>query len=107
MNISELREIALNGEECLEINWEKLDSDASYAQDFEHIVSVAISNIPNLEYLHSKLSAGESVLFDEQPSPLKFIDLETYLTLVESELVAGYQVQEMWARYQAVKEAVS
>ncbi len=101
MELSELKAFARQEE--IEINWDKLDSDPFYADDFERVVQSAVNHIPQLEQLHTKLAAGESVAFEGQASPLKFMDLESYLYLVETELFAAYQIQDVHERYHLIK----
>jgi len=106
MTLEEIKEIAINHPDQLEINWDKLDSDPKYKQDFEDIVSKSLLMLPTIESIYLKLTAGESVTFEGQSTSLAPEDIEEYKEIVEDELFSGYQMLDMYARYLAVENVI-
>ena len=106
MRLVEIKEIAINHPDQLEINWDKLDSDPKYKQDFEDIVSKSLLMLPTIESIYLKLTAGESVTFEGQSTSLAPEDIEEYKEIVEDELFSGYQMLDMYARYLAVENVI-
>jgi len=107
MTLEEIKHIAFTHPDQLEINWDKLDSDPKYKQDFEDIVSNTLRIIPTIEDIYTKLAAGESVAFGGEPTSLNPAQIEEYKDIVEDELFNGYQMLEMYSRYLAVKSITS
>lgn len=106
MRLEEIKEIAINHPDQLEINWDKLDSDPKYKQDFEDIVSKSLLMLPTIESIYLKLTAGESVTFEGESTSLDPEDVERYKDIVEDELFNGYQMLDMYARYLAVENVI-
>ena len=106
MTLEEIKEIAINHPDQLEINWDKLDSDPKYKQDFEDIVSKSLLMLPTIESIYLKLTAGESVTFEGESTSLDPEDVERYKDIVEDELFSGYQMLDMYSRYLAVENVI-
>ena len=106
MRLEEIKEIAINHPDQLEINWDKLDSDPKYKQDFEDIVSKSLLMLPTIESIYLKLTAGESVTFESESTSLDPEDVERYKDIVEDELFNGYQMLDMYTRYLAVENVI-
>ena len=106
MTLEEIKHIAINHPDQLEINWDKLDSDPKYKQDFEDIVSKSLMMLPTIESIYLKLASGESVTFEGHPTSLAPEDIEEYKDIVEDELFNGYQMLDMYARYLAVENVI-
>jgi hypothetical protein len=101
MNIDEIKKEAALAANKIDINWESLDNP-TYRKDFENVLKRAMVLIPDLEGLYAKLSSGKSVLLPDEPTSLKFEDIEQYRTLVEDELFNGYILQEIYHKYESV-----
>ena len=106
MTLEEIKHIAINHPDQLEINWDKLDSDPKYKQDFEDIVSKSLMMLPTIESIYLKLSAGESVTFEGESTSLEPEQIEEYKDIVEDELFSGYQMLDMYSRYLAVENVI-
>ena len=106
MTLEEIKHIAINHPDQLEINWDKLDSDPKYKQDFEDIVSKSLMMLPTIESIYLKLSAGESVTFEGERTSLEPAQIEEYKDIVEDELFSGYQMLDMYSRYLAVENVI-
>jgi len=106
MTLEEIKHIAINHPDQLEINWDKLDSDPKYKQDFEDIVSKSLMMLPTIESIYLKLSAGESVTFEGESTSLEPAQIEEYKDIVEDELFSGYQMLDMYSRYLAVENVI-
>ena len=105
MTLDEIKEIAYTFPEQIEICWDKLDSDPKYKNDFESVVSNALKMLPELEGIYTKLTNGQNVVIREFPNEdtsLNHEQKEEYISLVEEELFAGYQMQLMWDTYKKV-----
>jgi len=107
MTLEEIKHIAINHPDQLEINWDKLDSDPKYKQDFEDIVSKSLLMLPTIESIYLKLTAGESVTFEGESTSLDPEDVERYKDIVEDELFSGYQMLDMYSRYLAVENVIN
>lgn len=103
MDLTEIRKIARDSAGELTINWDQIDNDPSYTFDFERLMQRSQEMLPELEMIHKKLSEGKSVAFEGEDSPLKYEDKEQYQHLIEAELFAGYQLQDLWERYNLIK----
>ena len=106
MTLEEIKYIAFSHPDQIEINWDKLDADPKYKQDFEDIVSKSLMMLPTIESIYLKLTAGESVTFEGESTSLDPEDVERYKDIVEDELFSGYQLLDMYARYQAVENVI-
>jgi hypothetical protein len=106
MRLEEIKEIAINHPDQLEINWDKLDSDPKYKQDFEDIVSKSLLMLPTIESIYLKLTHGENITFEGEPTSLDPEDVERYKDIVEDELFSGYQMLDMYSRYLAVENVI-
>jgi hypothetical protein len=107
MNLAEIKHIAETFPEQIEICWVKIESDPKYRKDFEKVVTKALEFLPELENIHTRLTTGKHAVYDTQFTTLNPAMVEEYLDKVEEELFAGYQMQEMWNRYQAVMNLVN
>ena len=106
MTLEEIKNIAINHPDQLEINWDKIDSEPMYAEQFEFSLSLVTEKIPDLESLYTKLTSGKSVLFHNTDTPLKHDDIEKYTQLVAEELIAAYEMADLYDRYQKVKNVI-
>ena len=106
MTLEEIKHIAFSHPDQLEINWDKLDSDPKYKQDFEDIVSKSLMMLPTIESIYLKLTAGESVTFEGESTSLEPAQIEEYKDIVEDELFSGYQMLDMYSRYLAVENVI-
>ena len=107
MRLEEIKEIAVNHPDQLEINWDKLDADPKYKQDFEDIVSKSLLMLPTIESIYLKLTAGENVTFEGESTSLDPAQIEEYKEVVEDELFSGYQMLDMYSRYLAVQNVIN
>ena len=107
MTLEEIKHIAFSHPDQIEINWDKLDSDPKYKQDFEDIVSKSLMMLPTIESIYLKLSAGESVTFEGESTSLEPAQIEEYKDIVEDELFSGYQMLDMYSRYLAVQNVIN
>ena len=106
MTLEEIKEIAINHPDQIEICWEKLDSDPKYVQDFEDVVSKSLMMLPTIESIYLKLTNGESVTFEGGTTSLEPAQIEEYKEIVEDELFSGYQMLWMYHKYLAVKNVI-
>ena len=104
--LQEIRELAINDPEQIQICWDKLDSDPKYKEEFEEVVWRTLALMPMLEEMHTKLTNGQSVMFEGEETPLNLKQIDEYKDLLENELFAGYQMALMWYKYEKVKEIV-
>lgn len=106
MTLEEIKHIAINHPDQLEVNWDMLDADPKCKQDFEDVVYKSLLMLPTIENIYLKLTAGESVTVEGQSTSLDPEDVERYKDIVEDELFSGYQLLDMYARYQAVENVI-
>ena len=106
MTLEEIKHIAINHPDQLEINWDKLDADPKYKQDFEDIVSKSLLMLPTIESIYLKLTHGENITFEGEATSLDPEDVERYKDIVEDELFSGYQMLDMYSRYLAVENVI-
>jgi hypothetical protein len=104
--LQEIRQLAIDDPEQIQICWDKLDSDPKYKEEFEEVVTNTLTLMPMLEEMHTKLMNGKSVMFDGEETPLNLKQIDEYKDLIENELYAGYQMAFMWYKYEKVKEIV-
>jgi len=105
MNINQLKADAALAADQIDIQWGKLENP-KYRKDFEHTLRRATTFVPELESLYKKLTAGESVLNPDEPTPLSYEDMEKYSALVEEELFNGYVLQSLYHKYNAVENVI-
>ena len=86
MTLDEIKNIAINHPDQLEINWDKIDSEPMYAEQFEFSLSLVTEKIPDLESLYTKLTSNTQ--------------------LVVGELLAAYEMADLYDRYQKVKNVI-
>lgn len=103
MQLAEIRNNAKQAATNIEIDWDFLESDPRARETFEGILQRAVEMIVSMENLHSKMVEGQSVLFDGEESSLTYEMREEYLALVEEELFAAYQVQDVYERYNLIR----
>lgn len=103
MTLDDIKTMAWNHPEQLEINWDKLENP-TYRQDFEAIVSKSLLMIPMLETLYTKLEQGEHITVEGEDTSLNYDEIETYKALTADELFSGYQLLDMYSRYLAVNQ---
>jgi hypothetical protein len=104
--LREIQELAINDPEQIQICWDKLDSDPKYKEEFEEVVLNTLGLMPMLEQMYTKLTNGQSVMFEGEETPLNLKQIDEYKDLIENELYAGYQMALMWYKYEKVKEIV-
>ena len=104
--LDEIRKLALDDPEQIEVCWDKIDSDPKYKEEFEEVVCNTLGLMPMLEQMHTKLSNGQSVMFEGKDTPLTIEQIDEYKDIIENELFAGYQMAYMWYKYEKVKEIV-
>lgn len=92
MNLADIRQEARKAASDIEIQWDRIDSDPFYKADFEGTIRMAIEAIPQIEHAWTLL----------QDTPEDWDKRELMLGLVEEELFASYQIQDLWDRYQQV-----
>lgn len=107
MTLDELKNHVKNYPEQIEICWDKLDEDIKYKEEFENVVTAALSTIPTMESIYNKLTANKSVLVAGMDTALKRDEVENYLDVLEDELFAAYQIQIMWETYQKVQDVIN
>ena len=107
MTLDEIKHIAVTFPEQIEINWDKIDEDPTYRQEFEQVVSTALKTLPMLEDIHRRLSTGTHAVFDTQFTTINPAGVAEYLDAVEEELFAAYQMGVMWDAYQKVQNVIN
>lgn len=103
MELNDIKRIAKQMSHDIQIQWDMLEQDPQYVVEFERVLSRANQLLPDLETLYQTIQEGKSVLSPDEDTPLTFEQKETYLHLLEEELLAGYELQEVWERYQLIK----
>ena len=101
--LQEIKQEALYASQEISIMWEKLDTDPLYRSDFENILKQCAALIPDIERLYNKLVRGENVLEDGMDTMISEDDREVFLDRLEDELMASYQVLDLWNRYQLIE----
>jgi hypothetical protein len=105
MDINTLKEEAAVAADQIDIQWGKLENP-TYRKDFERTLIKASAYVPELENLYTKLTAGESVLFPNEESPLSYEDMEKYSGIVQEELFNGYVLEALYKKYRAVEDVI-
>lgn len=103
MELAEIRNNAKETARDIEIDWDFIDSNELYRETFENILKRAVDMLVGMENLHSKMVEGKSVLFDGEESSLTYEMREEYLALLEEELFAAYQIQDVYERYNLIR----
>jgi hypothetical protein len=103
MELNDIKRIAKEMSHTIEIQWDMLEQDPQYVADFEQTLRRAALFLPDLETLYQTIQSGKSVLSPDEDTPLTFEQKEAYLHLLEEELLAGYELREVWERYQLIK----
>lgn len=104
MTLAEIRHIAETHPEQIQICWDKIDEDPTYKEEFESVVTGALSTLSTMETIYTKLTANQHAFVDGMDTSLNRDEIERYLEALEEELFAGYQMQLMWDAYQKVNE---
>jgi len=105
MNIDQMKEDAAIAADQIDIRWKKLENP-EYRREFENTLQRACMFVPELENLYKKLTAGESVLFPNEQTPLGYEDMEKYSGLVEEELFNGYVLQALYHKYTEIERVM-
>ena len=106
MTLTELKDMAFNCPDQLEICWDKIDADPAYTQEFEDVVSKALMMIPMLENIYTKLTVGKHVLVEDTNTHLTDMQRDDYTELVAEELFSAYQMSAMYTRYLEVQNVI-
>jgi hypothetical protein len=80
--LQEIRQLAIDDPEQIQICWDKLDSDPKYKEEFEEVVTNTLTLMPMLEEMHTKLMNGKSVMFDGEETPLNLKQIDEYKDLI-------------------------
>lgn len=83
----------------IDIGWETLDGQESV---FEGMITGALAYLADMEFIYQQAY----VLTQEAPDELPPRWTYELLPRIVQELTAGYQVLEIWHRYQAVNDAI-
>ena len=105
MDIKQIETEAAIAADQIDINWEALENP-EYRKDFESVLSKAVKFIPELESLYTKLTAGKSVMNEDEDTPLGFEDVEKYSDLVAEELFNGYVLQSLYHKYTEIERVM-
>lgn len=89
MTLQELETLATT-QNTLTIGWEHL-ARAADRNDFEVAMAHAMSHIADLERIYEELLAGEGDM------------LQPYVQVIQSELLAGYELRQLWQRYETIQ----
>jgi len=103
MELNEIQKKAQEAAVDMHIDWDRLDIDPEYVHDFERILERSMVLLPDLENIHTKLSQGKSVLFEDDMSSLPYNMREEYLDLIEKELYVGYQLKDLYERFTLIR----
>lgn len=106
MTLEEIKRTALNHPEPLQIMWDQLDNDPQYTEEFEQVLEVVIQNLPDLESLYTKLTSGKSVALPNSKTVLSSDEIEHYTNVVMDELIATYEMADLYDRYTKVKNVI-
>jgi len=102
VTLAELKQEARLAAGDLEVQWEMLDSDPSYREDFERILAECERLVPEIEQLYIRLQDRKNIFFPDQETTITFEEREQFLDRLEDELFASYQVMDLWERYKLV-----
>jgi hypothetical protein len=88
-----------------DIKWEQLDTpegDSRMRQSLQYAVSV----LPDLESIYTKLTNGKSVLLPDADSPLPYEEQEEYAMLIAEQLHQTYILAEVKSIYEKVTQII-
>lgn len=105
MDIKQIETEAAIAADQIDINWEALENP-EYRKDFESVLTKAVKFIPELESLYTKLTAGKSVMNEDEDTPLGFEDVEKYSDLVAEELFNGYVLKSLYHKYTEIERVM-
>jgi len=89
--------------ETFVICWERFEEAPELRKDFEHDLQQSIVGLQLLEYAYTTLILrGENIALPGTPTSLKYDEIERLEAKLVRELTIGYQLQDVWQRYQAV-----
>ena len=104
MNLADIKRYAQStAAEDLQVQWEMLDSDPSYREDFERILAECERLVPEIEQLYVRLQDRKNIFFPEQDTTITEDEREQFLERLENELFASYQVLDLWDRYRLIQ----
>ena len=106
MNMDDIKAEAVKAANEIEIDWEQLDNP-KYRADFESVLQKAKEFVPELEGLYTKLTAGKSVMNPDEDTPLEYMDIEKYTSLIAEELFSGYVLAEVYHKYEMVNAVIN
>jgi len=104
VNLADIKRYAQStAAEDLQVQWEMLDSDPSYREDFERILAECERLVPEIEQLYVRLQDRKNIFFPEQDTTITEDEREQFLERLENELFASYQVLDLWDRYRLIQ----
>ena len=86
-------------EDPVEINWETLDTNDHSAGEFEELLKTGTQTTNTLEELYKNLTNGNT--------ELSYKEVEKYIDVLQTELVASYKIQDLLYRYMQIKEVIA
>ena len=90
--------------ETFVICWDRFEEAPELLKDFEHDLQQAELGLQLLEYAYTTLILrGENIAIPGMPTSLKYDEIEQLEAKLVKELTIGYQLQDVWQRYQAIK----
>ena len=103
MNLADIKRYAQStAAQDLQVQWEMLDSDPSYREDFERVLTECERLVPEIEQLYVRLQDRKNIFDDTVPTQISPEEREEFLERLEDELFASYQVLDLWERYKLV-----
>lgn len=105
MTLDDIKQEAVQAAARVELNWEQLDNitEAAY---FTEALDRGIKMIPELEVLYAKLTSGKSIVRPDEPTSLKYDEIERYTELVAEELYAAYLIREVRETFDRVNRII-
>lgn len=105
LTLEQIREDALiNVPQTLEICWDRMEGHPAAIAEFEQSLEQSVVGLQLLEYAYTTLILrGENIAIPGAPTSLKYEEIELLEARLITELMVGYQLQDVWQRYQAVK----
>jgi hypothetical protein len=107
VTLAAIKKMALSGGDQLMIQWDVINQDPQYRQDFMNTLSIVAENLPTLESLYSKLTSNLNIMLPDEETMMTAADREFYITRVEDELIATYQLLDIWERFQIIERLTS
>lgn len=89
-----------------EINWDLIEKPES-REDMFASLEFGERMIPQLEQMWERLSTGESVLFDNQKTALKYEDTEKYRAFIEQELYGAYFLRAIRTKIELIENILN